>query len=134
MISLLWDGGYDVIIADFAGGADFIQRNAFAFIELVRSLRQDQGVEAIEAADWSKHGWANYSLCTHVLGEKFGFSIRKSQFENIYICRFSMVWCKCISRYSSFCRFLQKQRGNPFSNSFKCKCPGSSTASSSSHF
>ena len=49
-ISLLWDGGYDVIIADFAGGADFIQRNAFAFIELIRSLRQDQGVENIEAA------------------------------------------------------------------------------------
>lgn len=50
MISLLWDGGYDVIIADFAGGADFIQRNAFAFIELLRSLRQDQGIEEIEAA------------------------------------------------------------------------------------
>jgi hypothetical protein len=50
MISLLWDGGYDVIIADYAGGADFIQRNAFAFIELIRSLRQDQGVENIEAA------------------------------------------------------------------------------------
>lgn len=50
LISLLWDGGYDLIVADFAGGADFIQRNAFAFIELVRSLRQDQGVESIEAA------------------------------------------------------------------------------------
>ncbi|MBP9194842.1 MAG: T9SS type A sorting domain-containing protein [Saprospiraceae bacterium] len=49
MISMLWDGGYDVIISDFAGGADFIQRNAFAYIELVRSLRNDQGVEAIEA-------------------------------------------------------------------------------------
>lgn len=49
MISLLWDGGYDVIVADFAGGADFIQRNAFAFIELIRSLRQDQGIEEIEA-------------------------------------------------------------------------------------
>lgn len=50
MISLLWDGGYDVIIVDFSGGADFIQRNAFAFIELMRSLKQDQGVEKIEAA------------------------------------------------------------------------------------
>lgn len=49
MISLLWDGGYDVIIADFAGGADFIQRNSFALIELIRSLRHEQQVEKIEA-------------------------------------------------------------------------------------
>ena len=49
MISLLWDGGYDVIIVDFAGGADFIQRNSFALIEFLRSLRQDQGVKEIEA-------------------------------------------------------------------------------------
>ncbi|MBK8700710.1 MAG: T9SS type A sorting domain-containing protein [Saprospiraceae bacterium] len=49
MISLLWDGGYDVVIADFAGGADFIQRNAFALCEMLRSMKQDQGVEEIEA-------------------------------------------------------------------------------------
>lgn len=49
MISLIWDGGYDLIIADFAGGADFMQRNSYALIELIRSLRHEQQVEEIEA-------------------------------------------------------------------------------------
>jgi hypothetical protein len=47
MISLLWDGDYDLVIADFAGGADYIQRNSYALIELIRSLRHDQNVNEI---------------------------------------------------------------------------------------
>lgn len=49
IITLLWDGGYDVIFADFKGGADFMQRNSYALVELIRSLRFDQDVEEIEA-------------------------------------------------------------------------------------
>ncbi|MBK9736760.1 MAG: hypothetical protein IPO92_18080 [Saprospiraceae bacterium] len=41
-ISTLWDGGFDVIFVDFAGGADFMQRNSFALAEFIRSLRVDQ--------------------------------------------------------------------------------------------
>lgn len=47
MISLLWDGDYDLVIADFAGGADYIQRNSYALIELIRSLRHDEHVKEI---------------------------------------------------------------------------------------
>ncbi len=47
MISLLWDGGYDLVIVDFAGGADYIQRNSFALIEFIRALRHEQKIKEI---------------------------------------------------------------------------------------
>ncbi|MDF1696927.1 MAG: T9SS type A sorting domain-containing protein [Saprospiraceae bacterium] len=37
----LLDGGYDIIIADFEGGADFMQANAFALIELIKQINDE---------------------------------------------------------------------------------------------
>jgi len=49
MLLTLFDAGYDLVIADFKGGADFIQKNALALIELIRKLNKDDLVEEIPA-------------------------------------------------------------------------------------
>lgn len=48
ILQKFFDGGYDVIVADFRGGADFMQKNAFALIQLIKKLNDD-GVEQIPA-------------------------------------------------------------------------------------
>ncbi len=48
-LQLLFDRGYDLVIADFKGGADYIQKNALALVELIRSLRHDDGIPEIPA-------------------------------------------------------------------------------------
>ncbi len=48
-LAQFFSGGYDVIIVNFIGGADYIQRNAFALISLIESLNTDPQVESIPA-------------------------------------------------------------------------------------
>lgn len=49
MLNTLFNAGYDLIIADFKGGADYMQKNAFVLQELIRDLHHDQNVEEIAA-------------------------------------------------------------------------------------
>jgi len=50
-VQVLFEHGLDVIIADYRGGADFMQKNAFALIDLIDDVQQkigeDNQIEAI---------------------------------------------------------------------------------------
>ena len=48
-LQMIFSGGYDLIICDFKGGADFIQKNAFALIEVINKLVNEEKVEEIAA-------------------------------------------------------------------------------------
>lgn len=48
-LQLLFENDFDLIIADFDGGADFMQKNAFAFIELIKEIQSMETVDSIEA-------------------------------------------------------------------------------------
>ncbi len=50
-VQKLYENDFDIIIADFKGGADFMQKNAFALIELIKQVQEEIGpnndIEAI---------------------------------------------------------------------------------------
>ena len=47
---VLFENGFDIIIADYRGGADFMQKNAFALIELIQTVQDRLGPDGeIEA-------------------------------------------------------------------------------------
>ena len=49
MLQTIWNQGFDLVIVDYKGGADFMQRNAFAIQTLIKNIKEEYKIETIPA-------------------------------------------------------------------------------------
>ena len=49
MLRELWENGFDLIVVDYEGGADFIQRNGYAFQEFMKFIKDEYAIDEIPA-------------------------------------------------------------------------------------